>query len=42
MNASQPTQPYSIYTVMLIASTIFMLIACILMGMEWARYTVGP
>jgi hypothetical protein len=26
-----------VYTVMLIASTIFMLIACILMGIEYGR-----
>lgn len=36
---SEPKQPYSVYTVMLIASTLFMLIACILMGIEWARFS---
>ena len=41
-SGNQPKQPYSVYTVMLIASTLFMLVACILMGIEWARYTVGP
>lgn len=33
-----PKQPYSVYTVMLIGSTIFMLVACIMMGVEYARY----
>lgn len=31
-------QPYSVYTVMLIASTLFMLFACILMGVEFMRW----
>ena len=35
----QPKQPYTVYTVMLIASTLLMLIACILMGIEWARFS---
>ena len=35
---SEPAkQPYTVYTVMLIASTLFMLVACILMGIEAAR-----
>ncbi len=34
---ADPKHPYSVYTVMLIASTLFMFIACILMGLEWAR-----
>lgn len=34
-----PKQPYSVYTVMLIASTIFMLVACIMMAAEYFRYT---
>lgn len=33
---AEPKQPYNVYTVMLIASTLFMLIACILMGLEWS------
>lgn len=36
---NQPKHPYSVYTVMLIASTLFMLIACILMGIEWSRFS---
>ncbi|MGN6134291.1 MAG: hypothetical protein ACTHOU_07290 [Aureliella sp.] len=31
-------QPYSVYTVMLIAATIFMFIACVMMFVEWMRY----
>ena len=40
MNKSSPVskQPYSVYTVMLIASTIFMFIACAMMAAEWFRY----
>ena len=40
MNKSNPVskQPYSVYTVMLIVSTIFMLMACILMIVEFSRY----
>jgi hypothetical protein len=34
-----PKQPYNVYTVMLIASTLFMLVACVLMGIEWARFS---
>ncbi len=34
-----PKQPYNVYTVMLIASTLFMLVASILMGIEWARFS---
>jgi len=30
-----------VYTVMLIASTLFMLVACILMGIEMYRYPSG-
>jgi|688.fasta_scaffold00289_19 hypothetical protein len=30
-------RPLDVYTVMLIASTLFMLIACILMGVEYSR-----
>ena len=37
--SDQPKQPYNVYTVMLIASTLFMLVACILMGIEWARFS---
>ena len=33
-----PKQPYSVYTLMLICSAIFMLVACIMMGVEWSRY----
>ena len=36
--SDQPKQPLSVYTVMLIASTLFMLVACVLMGIEWARF----
>ena len=36
--SDQPKQPYNVYTVMLIASTIFMLGAVILMGIEFFRY----
>lgn len=35
--SNTPKQPYTVYTVMLIASSIFMLIACILMGIEFSR-----
>jgi hypothetical protein len=40
MNKPNPTpkQPQSVYTVMLVASTIFMLIACVLMAVERFRY----
>ncbi len=38
MNAPAPKQPYSVYTVMLISSAIFMLLACIMMGVEAYRY----
>ncbi len=38
MNAPVQKQPMSIYTVMLIASAIFMLLACILMSIEAMRY----
>jgi hypothetical protein len=38
MNAPVQKQPMSIYTVMLISSAIFMLLACILMGIEAFRY----
>ncbi len=34
-----PKQPYNVYTVMLIASTLFMLVACVLMGIEWASFS---
>ena len=36
---NQPKQPYTVYTVMLIASTLLMFVACVLMGMEWARFS---
>lgn len=36
---NQPKQPYTVYTVMLIASTLLLLIACILMGYEWAQFS---
>ncbi len=35
---NQPKHPYNVYTIMLIASSIFMLLACILMGYEWAKF----
>ena len=40
MNKSNPVtkQPYSVYTVMLILANIFMLIACIMMFVEYVRY----
>jgi hypothetical protein len=40
MNKANPVhkQPYSVYTVMLIASTIFMLAACLMMAAELYRY----
>lgn len=34
---NQPKHGLTVYTVMLIASTLFMLVACILMGIEWGR-----
>ncbi|QDV22674.1 hypothetical protein Q31a_09600 [Aureliella helgolandensis] len=34
---NQPKHVYNVYTVMLIASALFMLVACVMMGMEWAR-----
>ncbi|MCR9294258.1 MAG: hypothetical protein NXI32_16185 [bacterium] len=37
-SGNQPKHVLNVYTVMLIASTIFMLLACILMGIEWARF----
>lgn len=37
MSSGKQTKPYSVYTVMLIASTLFMLIACIMMGVELMR-----
>ena len=30
--------PISIYTMMMILAAIFMFLACIFMGIEWARY----
>ena len=39
MNNPVSKQPYSVYTVMLIVSTIFMFVACILMIVEAARYS---
>ena len=33
----QTKHPYNVYTVMLIASTLLMLVACVMMGIEWAR-----
>jgi hypothetical protein len=33
-----PKQPYSVYTVMMICSTILMLVACIMMAVERYRY----
>ena len=39
MNAPVQKQPLSVYSVMLILSAIFMLLACILMGIEAYRYT---
>ena len=38
-SANQPKHVLNVYTVMLIASTIFLLVACILMGIEWASFT---
>lgn len=35
---NEAKHPYNVYTVMLIASALFMLVACILLGIEWARY----
>lgn len=34
---SQLKHTYNVYTVMLITSTLLMLVACILMGLEWSR-----
>ncbi len=35
---NQPKHVLNVYTVMLIASTLFMLVACILMFIEWSRF----
>ncbi|RMF44843.1 MAG: hypothetical protein D6753_01475 [Planctomycetota bacterium] len=35
---AEQKHPYNVYTVMLIASTLFMLAACILMGVEYFRH----
>jgi hypothetical protein len=42
MSDNQPRQPLSVYTVMLIAATIFMTLACIIMAIEWSRYQGAP
>ncbi|MFY8199091.1 MAG: hypothetical protein ACOVLE_00365 [Pirellula staleyi] len=34
--------PISIYTMMMILATIFMFLACVFMGVEWARYDGSP
>lgn len=31
-------RPLDVYTVMLISATLFMLFACIFMGIEWRKY----
>lgn len=35
---AEQKHPYNVYTVMLICSALLMLVACILMGIEWARF----
>ncbi|MFN3189758.1 MAG: hypothetical protein ACE361_04465 [Aureliella sp.] len=35
---NQPKHVLNVYTVMLIASTLLMLVACILMALEWGRF----
>jgi len=34
--------PISIYTMMMILAAIFMFLACVFMGIEWARYEATP
>ena len=34
--------PISIYTMMMILAAIFMFLACVFMGIEWARYEGTP
>ncbi len=37
-SGNQPTHVYNVYTVMLIASTLLLLVACVLMAVEWSRF----